>query len=181
MLSLNLLPPQRKQAADLRHDLQRWYRAIFLLGLGMVLMIGGLQYGVMFLQNHQQTVQSQLDALTAREQQIQRTSLTQTTTTLNSTVKIFGTLVTPTRDWPADLLRAVSELPPGITLSSMSISPTSDVSLDGTAATRAAFLKLQEVMTASNILLHATTTASANKRDTIPFTYKAKLAPAKSP
>lgn len=174
MISLNLLPTDRKHRVAVAQEQARWIPAIVEVMLVAVFLTGGTFFLHSLLEIRAQNLNNQLLSLQTSGQRKLADIVTQTTK-LNTAIALLDGKVKTARSWSTDLGTIMKLLPPDVTVTSLSVSAAGQVHLEGIAKTRLSFLSLQEILTETSTLKNVTTKSTASKRDNVPFIYTAEL------
>jgi Tfp pilus assembly protein PilN len=177
MLALNLIPPQLKAEHQTIVVWRRWFSALRVLLILVIIGTAGSVAVWRLLVRHEQVIRDDFNRL--QQQGIGAgTDITTTTSKLNTTIQtISATLGTP-QSW-TELTRTVLDgLPSGATVSTFVLNPGGVFQINGLADSRQTFINLEQALKNNPRLKNITTTSSASKRTAVPFDFSGTVLPA---
>lgn len=175
MLSLNLLPTDRKQKFQLERQLSRWRGAMSIIILGgLFTMASVATMDWMLTQTLNKTTSSLAtwQALSAKRESGQ---VKDVTVRLNASITGLQGLFSPLATHQQDIAQVLSTIPENIALNGATFNSDGSFTLSGVALTRAAFLSLRSALDASPVIESISTTSTANQRENLPFEYTGQL------
>lgn len=174
MITLNLLPADRKHRAEVSAEEARWLPAMLTVALVAVLLAGGSFFLGSLLTVRQESLDAQLQSLQTTGQR-KLSDIVNQTTKLNTSINLLSTKIGTVRSWSSDLASVINLLPADITVTALNLTSTGQLRLEGVAKTRLSFLSLQTALTNTPLLKNVTTKSTASKRENVPFVYTAQL------
>lgn len=177
MLTLNLLPPARKQ--QLKYlELGRRFRAIaILMTVTVLILIGLAEITNLHLQQEQAQVATDLATARIRSAKSEAGDISQTTLRLNQTIRAVADVLPVAPQWAVMTRRLLSVLPDSIFVSNLEIDAPGNFVIEGLADTRMSFTSLNQALKSAPELSNVTTTSTAAKRESIPFRYTGLITP----
>lgn len=172
---LNLLPRTTKRLVELEATYDRWRGGLIVLIVVLTLFSGSL-FGLQWmLEQRDHDLQAELRQEQALMNRKGALDISQATIRVNEKITLLSATLPTGRNWAAVIRPILGEIPSGIEITGLEITATGQVSIKGTAKTRAAFLSLQQAMSTSKALVNPVTSDTASKREDLPFTYSASL------
>ncbi|MBI2984467.1 MAG: PilN domain-containing protein [Candidatus Kerfeldbacteria bacterium] len=177
MISLNLLPPERKQQLNRRATLHRWRAGMTLLLL--TALFGNLVFALdlWWLQQEQRSVEQQLAHVRQQASGSGLNAINEQTRHLNLTVQSLQTTLPASRSWGLDLSRLLNALPRNVVVTELRQNVAGQIEIAGLARTRTDFIALDDALKNSPALTNVSTDSIANKREDLPFLYQAEWRP----
>lgn len=171
MISLNLLPPERRAAKRSLRKLKATRRLALTLAVAAVVAAGVVLSGERLLAVRADHLLDKAAAAQARLPADEVRELDAAIKSINQKTKLLADLTPQDLAWgllTADILNAV---PPGITLTRLAVSQVDrSITLDGVAATREELLALKEAMVKARFMESFDTPLSdLTKRENIDF------------
>lgn len=171
MIALNLLPPERRAVMAAHRKLTATRRLALTLSLAAAIAAGAVLSGerlasgrVNRLTQDAAAVQAKLPADEARE-------LAGAIKSINLKTKLLAELLPQDLAWGVLVADVLTAVPPGITLTRVTVSQVDrSISIDGTAASRADLLALKEAMVGAKFMeAFDTPLSDLTKRENIDF------------
>lgn len=174
-MSLNLLPPDYKDQLAKKNLWQHWQRALVFVMSVCLLLTAGTFAEERWLAARARQLGTDLDQAKISATAGQKENVSTVTTTLNTTIKNLGQVVTTPRSWSHDVSQVAAILPADVTLQNLSVATGGVISLEGIAPTRVAFIALDDALRKSPLLKNVQTKSAPSKRENLPFLYTAVL------
>lgn len=177
MLALNLIPPQLKADHQTIILWRRWFSALRVLLILVIIGTAGSATIWQLLVRHELTIREDFNRL--QQQGIGAgTDITTTTSKLNATIQtVSATLGTP-QSWTELTEAVLDSLPGGVTVSNFILNPGGTFQISGLADSRQIFINLEQSLKNNPRLKNVTTTSSASKRTAVPFDFSGTVIPA---